>query len=459
MKKLFVLLSILVLCLLIFSACGENSSTKQQSSDKQQEQDDNYSTDSSFPEVNDPDYFQCLFNATKNPEQLNGSPLEIVVGRNLRPPYAIDQAPPAFEFPTRSVVVRARVIENYDSIYQKFEVQPNYTPAQYRIVKMETEEVLRGNNIPSQFLYLLPSNLFVDMSAYDTLLVAMTQIGAENYVIVNKTQSKIETLPLPLFADYQEQPELGSIIAFTDGIFDESLWQTPSWIYGYQFGRYYLEHEELYDLVVSRGCTIQDAIAEANERINSVNSPMPSLISLNSISKEATDALEYVKPFENGVFSQSFLNDSVIFRRYINGCRTDETVEINFKTGKVTYSEDRYSQNDLASIENLAQHIYEKAETYRTKYPNPPHISTENKDLIFLSVFGWYEKVDDKVYGVIKTTWQYIDFQLFYDDSYILYFPNTDARIVSNDELVSVIDDSRYIYHGDYSINNPPTFY
>ncbi|MBO5262429.1 MAG: hypothetical protein J6B45_05225 [Clostridia bacterium] len=450
MKKLFVLLSILVLCLLIFSACGE----KQLSDDKQKEQENNHSTTSSFPGVSDPDYSQCLFNATENAEQLSGSPLEIIVGENLRPSYAIDQAPPAFEFPTRSVVVRARVIESYDSIYQKLEVQPNYTPAQYRIIKMETEEVLRGENIPSQFLYLLPSHLFVDMSVYDTLLVAMTQIGTENYVIVNKTQNKVESLALPLFKDYQEQPELGSIIAFTDGIFDESLWQTPSWIYGYQFGRHYLEHEELYDLVVSRGCTLQAAISNVNERISSSSSPVPSLISLSSISNEVTTALEYVKPFENGVFYQSLKNDSVIFRRYINGCRTDETVEINFKTGKVTYSEDRYSQNDLASIENIAHHIYEKSEAYRIEHPNPPHVSIKDKDLIFLSVFGWYEKVDDKVYGVIKTTWQYKDFHLFYDDSYILYFPNADARIVSNDRLIAIIGDSHYIYHGDYSANS-----
>ncbi len=412
------------------------------------------------PGVRDPHYTESLIDATKRPQTLNGSNPEILLGTNLI--SSESSSPPAFQFPVWGAIVKARVVESYEATYQKLEASPDVTTGKYRILKMETEQVLRGKNIPTYFLYLLPSHLYVDMSVYDTLLISMRQIGTENYVIVNKTQNQLEVLSLPLFADYQEQPELGSIIAFTDGIFDESLWQTPSWIYGYQFARIYLD-EGGKNLVVSRGCTIEDTLAKITERIGSYNASSKeyTLITLSFTSGEARAALEYVKPFENGVFYQTIENGThVVFRRYINGCQTEETVKIDLSTETVTYSEVKYTKSDLENIENLSHHILEMASQYENEMPAPPHLDTQNKDLCFFSLYGWYVKVNGKVYGIIKTTWQYTDINnyCYYDDSYTLYMPSIGARIVSRDVLVDIVGPSRYIYSLEYGVGEPPVF-
>ena len=447
MKKLFVLLSIFVL--LIFSSCssvpptGDTSVAPSvtESNDPDQGKDENLTQGPSLPGIGDSDYRPHIINATENPEKLSGSPLEIVEGQFLRPDYCIEEPPPKFEFPTYDVIVQARAVESYDSIYQKLSANPNYTPLQYRIIKMETQNVIRGENIPTEFLYLIPNDLFVDFTAYDTLLIAMKQIGvADYYTIINKTQGTVEALPLPLFADYQSSPELGSIIAFTDGIFDESLWQTDSWLYGYQFARLYL-NEEASRLVVKRGCTMEYAIEKIlNNIANSYYETEDSYITLDFTTQQAINALNYVKPFENGVFFQEFFNSSVIFRRYINGCQTDETVEINLETEKVIYSSKKYTKADLEAIESIADHVYEKAELYKTTPPQPFKFDTDDKELIFLSVFGRYEKIGNKAYGIIKITWQYEEEPygaLCQDEAYIIYFSGTEARLVTNDELES----------------------
>ena len=55
---------------------------------------------------------------------------------------------------------------------------------------------------------------------------------------VNGTDNVIETLPLTVFEASGEV--YGNILAFTDGVFDESLWQNENWLFGYQFLKYYL---------------------------------------------------------------------------------------------------------------------------------------------------------------------------------------------------------------------------
>ena len=182
----------------------------------------------------------------------------------------------------------------------------------------------------------------------------MSQIGVENYVLKNATQNRMESFELPMFADYQDNPELGNIIAFTDGIFDESLWQNETWRYGYQFASYYLDNPEAGNLVVFRGdseSTVIAAIKEQFDEWHPAGYQEPSVSTVDFTTQAAKDALEYVKPFANGVFSQTYLpyngSGELIFRRYINGCQTEETIRIDLLTEEVTYSEVRYTKEDM----------------------------------------------------------------------------------------------------------------
>ena len=148
----------------------------------------------------------------------------------------------------------------------------------------------------------------------------MSQIGVENYVLKNATKKRMESFELPMFADYQDNPELGNIIAFTDGIFDESLWQNETWRYGYQFADDYLDNPESDYLVVARGDSISEVISAIKKQFDEwyiLANRALTVITLNFKTQEAKDAIEYVKPFENGVFSQTYLpyngNGELIF--------------------------------------------------------------------------------------------------------------------------------------------------
>lgn len=400
----------------------------------------------------DTNYTPIIFDATASPEQLYGSNLEFIVGSAVSIGDSQSE-PPKFEFKTNGFVVKAKVVENYPDLYYKLDVNSEYKPRAYRLIKMEAVEVINGENVPQYFLYLIPDLQFVDMSVYDSLLISMSQIGAENYVLKNDTKKQMEAFELPVFSDDQGLPELGNIIAFSDGVFDESLWQNSSWIYGYQFARYYLDEPQNSDLVVQRGDSVNDVIAEINDRIAADkqwwgdNYRVPTLLTLSFSTKAAKDAVEYVKPFENGVFSQQChngYNNLFIFTRFINGCQTEETIIIDPLTEEVTYSEVRYTNEDMSKMENISAHLSEKAKEYAEQMPTPPHTDPEGKNLLCLNLYAWYAKVDGKLYGVVKTVWRHMEednwYLQYHDEDYILYDMSASTAInISREDLVSIL--------------------
>ncbi len=410
------------------------------------------------PVENPSDHTHIIFDATVSPEKLNGNSLEFIVGSSVSIIGSADSAPPKFEFST-GIAVKAKVVKNNPDKYYKLDISSEYRPTAYRLIQMETMEVISGENVPQYFLYLIPEYVYVDMSVYDSLLISMEQIGVENYVLKNATQNRMESFELPIFADYQDNPELGNIIAFSDGIFDESLWQNKSWLYGYQFASYYLDNPEYSDLVVSRGDSERTVISAIKDQYDwwcGGNYQPWSVTTLNFTTKAAKDALEYVKPFTNGVFSQIYQHGELIFRRYINGCQTEETITIDLLTEEVTYSEVRYTKEDMAQMENISAHLSEKASEYAEQLPIPPHTDPNGKELLCLNLYAWYVKADGKLYGVIKTAWRYQEkddwYIQYYDDSYILYDMTAGtATDISRDDLVNIVG-TRNVYRGEYGI-------
>ena len=412
------------------------------------------------PVVNHPNYIPSIFDATVSPEQLNGNSLEFIVGSSVSISGGESTAPPRFEF-SHGIAVKAKVVKNHPDKYYKLDTSSEFRPTAYRLIQMETIEVINGINVPQYFLYLIPEYVYVDMSVYDSLLISMDQIGVENYVLKNATQNRMESFELPVFADYQDNPELGNIIAFTDGIFDESLWQNETWRYGYQFADDYLDNPESDDLVVARGDSISEVISAIKKQFDEwyiLANRALTVITLNFKTQEAKDAIEYVKPFENGVFSQTYLpyngNGELIFRRYINGCQTEETITIDLLTEEVTYSEVRYAKEDMVQMENISAHLSEKAIEYAEQLPLPPHTDPNGKDLLCLNLYAWYVKVDGKMYGVVKTVWRYKEkdnyFIQYYDDAYVLYDMSAGtATDISRDDLVAIIG-TRNVYMGEY---------
>ena len=146
----------------------------------------------------------------------------------------------------------------------------------------------------------------------------------------------------------------------------------------------------------------------------------------------------------------------LIFTRYINGCQTEETVKIDILTEEVTYSDIRYSKEDLERVENISVYLSQKVSEYAEQLPNPPHITTDEKELLALNLCAWYVKTEDKIYGVLKTAWRYQDknedYVQHYDDSYILYdMREGTATDISRDDLVAIVG-TRNVYMGKYGV-------
>ena len=412
--------------------------------------------------IPNPDTTPVIFDATVSPEKLNGNSLEFIVGSSVSTGGgAGDSAPPKFQFGTGGYInVKAKVIKNHPDTYYKLDTSSKNRPTAYRLIQMETIEVIHGENVPQYFLYLIPEYLYVDMSVYDSLLISMSQLGFENYVLKNGTQSRMESFALTIFSDSSDLPQLGNIIAFSDDIFDESLWQNESWIYGYQFAKYYLDNPQYSNLVVARGDSESTVISAIKKYYNFIGVSVSSVRTLNFKTQAAKDAIEYVKPFVNGVFSQRW-NNQLIFTRYINGCQTEETITIDLVTEEVTYSEIRYTKEEIAQMQDLSARIAEKASEYAKILPIPPHTDPDGKELKCLNLYAWYVKVDGKLYGVIKTSWQYLCMEKsnnikyyvrYYDDAYVLYdmSAGTDTDI-SRDELVNIVG-TRNVYMGEYGL-------
>lgn len=399
-----------------------------------------------------------IFDATVSPEKLNGSNSEFIVGSSLALSGGPDSAPPIFRF-SPGIAVKAKVVKNHPDKYYKLDISSEYRPTAYRLIQMETIEVICGDNVPQYFLYLIPEYVYVDMSVYDSLLISMSQIGVENYVLKNATQNRMEYFELFIFADYQDHPELGNIIAFNDDIFDESLWQNETWRYGYQFAKHDLDNPERSDLVVARGDSEREVLTSIKEQFNEwhdfyVNEQ--SVITPKFKTQAAKDALNYVSLFKNGVYSQRLLSNKIIYRRFINGCQTEETITIDLLSEEVTYSEVRYTKEDMEQMENISAHLSEKAAEYAEQLPIPPHTDPEGKELLCLNLYAWYVKVDGKLYGVIKTAWRYKEkddwYIQYYDDSYILYdMVASSATVISRDDLVAIVG-TRNVYMGKYGI-------
>ena len=359
-------------------------------------------------------------------------------------------APPRFEFPTSGqCVVKAVLKEVLPDLYRPLNVYHGYRPTTYRLLLFETKEVFRGENVPSTFLYRLPSNLTGEFDRYDCFFLSMEQVGLPGYTTVNTTDLAVEKLPLPLFEATIGEPELGAVIAFTDGVFDESLWQEKSWLYGYQFGRHMLDEQDP-DLVVQRGYTEEDTAAAILQEIEQWHMPVEKVLQVSDLEGDTFAAVEELLSADKDLYAHSVWSSGVTFTRFIDGCQTEEWVQVNFETGEITYSEVCYTPSDLQTMPAIAMYVDTLADAYKEQFPSPPHVEATGKFLCSLSVYAWYAKAGDTAYGICKTTWVYFeegDFDAgkssyYYFDEVYLLFTADGYREATREELIDLFGEN-----------------
>lgn len=360
-------------------------------------------------------------------------------------------APPRFEFQHGYVHVVAKAIEEV-GIYETLNAYGSTQTYTYRVFAMQVIDPLESGmetGSSGTFFYLLPAYyLQVDLTQYDALLISMTQLP-KNFVLRGDDELIADNY---IFADPQDCPELGNIIAFTDGVFDESLWQDISWRYGYQFVDHLLDKSDD-SLLVSRGSTLEEALQRRQaqiEKLSKWNKPQ-TVKHYDFQTDTAKQVMDYVMPFKNGVFVPYGNSYTYGARRYINGCPTNEWIQIDMENETITTSDYRFEDADFENLPDLAAYI----ESVDLSQIAPQHTDPSGKILIFNSAVGWYEKTETGVYSIVRIAWRYFAednyYMEYYDETFIL-LDETGDHIISREELIELIGDNRNISYKEYGV-------
>ena len=358
-------------------------------------------------------------------------------------------APPQFEFQHGYLHVVAKAIEEV-GIYETLNAYGSTQTYTYRVFAMQVIDPLESGmetGSSDTFFYLLPSYLQGDLTQYDALLISMNQLP-HNFVLRNEDALIAVDY---LFTDPRRHPELGNIIAFTDGVFDESLWQDISWRYGYR-GEYHLDRNDD-SLLVSRGSTLEEALQRRQaqiEKLSKWNKPQ-TVKHYDFQTDAAKQVMDYVMPFKNGVFVPYGNSYTYGARRYINGCPTNEWIQIDMENETITSSDYRFEDADFENLPDLAAYI----ESVDLSQIAPQHTDPSGKILIFNSAVGWYEKTETGVYSIVRIAWRYFEednyYMEYYDETFIL-LDETGDHIISREDLIELIGDNRNISYKEYGV-------
>ena len=357
------------------------------------------------------------------------------------------------------ISVTARLIETLPDTYTFFDDWKQY---EYRILRMKTVKLLRGQEMTEEFYYMVPVAFMTDFSVFDRFLIKnMAQFGYEYSVMYNKSQGRAEQFELALFGYKSHSYHLmGENFAAFDsyGKFDARLWNAnDAWrsVTDTMPITYNIEQAEKMHRQENEGSSQNDLYVHL----------------LKDISGEAANVLEQIRSFENGIFVPTFSSQKLLLRpevqfnavRYINGFATNEKVRVWDKGWKgeedYTYSftKARFSEDDMARLPDLASAFESVKAALNSGLVTPPHFSAQEKLRDTESgVFGWYAKTEDGVVGVIRVTWRFCTERnkYYYDDAYyIIEYGSDECKAADRDALLKLLGDCEqtYIYTGGYN--------
>ena len=359
-------------------------------------------------------------------------------------------AVPILAFQHGQIHVVAKAVEEL-GVYETINEYGSTFTSKYRVFCMEVTNPLQSG-MDGTFYYMLPADLSGDLTQYDQLLISMMQYP-KNFVLHNG--GKVTAFDY-LFRDPRDTPELGNMIAFTDGVFDASLWET--WWqdrldshYGYQHLKNQLNGSASL-LQISEGSTLEEALQKRQQQIDRFDDwAKPKQVKHYEFqTEEAQQTMTWVKPFENGVFIPERISPDYHIRRYINGCPTNEWYVIRYETEEVSASAYRFEDEDFEDLPDISAYI---ANLDLTKIL-PQHMDTDGKELGYNTAVGWYEKTENGVYSIVRIAWNYWDqdgYVQYYDETFII-LDETGDHIVSREDLIELIGDNPNIYTGEYGV-------
>lgn len=333
------------------------------------------------------------------------------------------------------MAVTAKAIETLPDTYYIIGDREN----KFRLVRMETIRTLVGKNMVDSFYYILPEAYMTDLTKYDTLVITqIRQFSHQNSILYNETADELEIIDQVILGFYTYLS--GSVItAFTDGLFDKELWYST----------------EIWTTEVGNQCStpIDPSLEGYEQKVREDYGGGYTDAVYTHIEPENTEvsaALDYVKPFNNGVFiprvSWYTNHSSAFYRRYANGYPTNETVYIS--SDSAGYSEYRFTAEDLTILPDLASGLKTVNEAYDAGGITAPHLKGwENMRLVRYVIFGWYAKTESSIYGIIRVSWCYADDteesyydMIHYDDQYYIVETSSDTcQAIDHEELTALL--------------------
>lgn len=328
----------------------------------------------------------------------------------------------------QTMSVHAKIVEILPDTYCFYDVFNRNTKTAYRILRLRVLDTIVGSNMPSQIYYLLPAYLSMDLMEYDSFIVTVRQLGVENHTMVNATQQTLEAFTL-LFEPWSVDACWGSVMAFSDGVLDPSLWDKDGWNHVKDEVLSWIAPEGPERYPGKLGRNVKDtktAILNARQLAEQEYwyGWLPRVVTTNTFWwKEARQELRYIRSEEG--FRHIYLKQSPInfadayvhacYVRYINGFETNEQIYITtlafdlsdipsvLKNGGVRREVDhfvRFTDEDLQNLPDLPDFV-EKVKTF-----DPPKVEGA-KGLMLRNMDAQYTKYKDYVFGEVSCTWKY----------------------------------------------------
>ena len=369
------------------------------------------------------------------------------------------------------ITVVAEPIELLPDVY--YEAGKAVKGTKYRILKMRVTEALYGKNIPEEIYLRFNAKIALDVNEFDRLVIPLRQVGLEDYLLINETQSRAEHFTA-IFENkvYYEFEDMWDVLPFKDGQFVTSFC-------GFSESRgegAYFRDENREDHITYYawpGCTLNETIDKLrfireselyrNDYENDyfkreLNTPERFFKKSDFDSPEIQDVFEYIAPYENGIFGHTFeYTDevrAVKYYRMIDGFSANETVSIDLNDRSVGYSKERFTKKELKRIHALGDLI----ESLDLDSFVPPHAATYNDKselrVTDRAVMGRYVKIDGEIYAFVEISWLLTGTRKYYDDLYILVEPNGKYRQIDREQLRELLENDPYISRNKYGLSS-----
>lgn len=342
--------------------------------------------------------------------------------------------PLEFSMRNATAVAQVKVLEVTNVQY----IIPNrFSNESFIIAKLSVEDLICGAKIPQEIYLKVPYYTAEVFEGFDSFICSFVQVGAENFMAINQTKKRVEYFSNMFELAGVNDLGYGSAIAYKNGRVDVSFWDKVTYINKTnKFILGLLDNYQAKKFPATYGTTIDKTKQNilnivAKESYDFKNNRYILLEDVFSNIDEK-EIKEYILPASHNIWKQEcdIYSNKITFTRVINGFLTEEVITITInKNGRHTVekSDVHYDINKLESVVDIGYALH----NLDISAIQPKHINSKKMNLQSIEVKGFYRKINEKIYGIIRVKWTYdkkydrsgkeVLVGLFMDDTYLVY--------------------------------------